>query len=116
MEEAVILMRDALREMETGRVFSIRLYTGNLKDGTGGKRIDIERAVLNHVAMDTEESRGAEMSIRTASKLAQGDYSSIKAPNHSKNRTRNIMIMPSQEIRKIHIALFTRFNGKKVVY
>lgn len=104
---AIIRLRDALREMDTGRVFSIRFYTGDVSRHTGGKRIDIERATLNDLT-DTPHT-GGESQPKSA-------YASVKAPRHTKNRTRNIRILPSGEVRKLHISLITQFNGQMVVY
>lgn len=109
--EAVILRRDALREMETGRVFSIQFYTGDLSKQTGGKRITIDRAVMNEPGAAKEPVAGS-----AAESDKKEQYHSTRAPKHSKNRTRNLRILPSGEIRKIHISLFTVFNGRKVVY
>lgn len=38
-----------------------------------------------------------------------------KNPNHYKNSTRNIMILSSGAIRKVHIRLILYFNEKKVI-
>jgi hypothetical protein len=40
---------------------------------------------------------------------------SIKAANHSKNRTRNILFLDSNQIRKLKIHLITQFNNQTVV-
>jgi hypothetical protein len=37
-------------------------------------------------------------------------------PNHTQNSTRNICIDGTDQIRKVHIRLITRFNGKQVFY
>ncbi len=37
-----------------------------------------------------------------------------KNPAHFKNLTRNL-VLPNQELRKVHIRLITQFNGQKVI-
>jgi len=39
-----------------------------------------------------------------------------KIPNHYENGTRNLLILSSGQIRKIHIRLIEKFNGKIVYY
>lgn len=55
-------------------------------------------------------------SFTTIQKGGQGIANkSIKAANHSKNRTRNILFLDSNEIRKLKIYLITQVNFQTVV-
>lgn len=39
-----------------------------------------------------------------------------KQPLNSSNRTRNIVMLPAKQIRKLHINLITHFNNQEVIY
>lgn len=49
---------------------------------------------------------------------SNGDGRNIRTvkPNHSSNRTRNIVFLPGNHIRKIHNSLVFLFNGQEVMY
>lgn len=72
------------------------------------KAIDIGGKLLSHHQCVISKPRG----IHAA---AQADRNS-KIPNHSSNRTRNIMLLPSNSIRKIHNSLIVSFNAHEVLY
>jgi len=102
----LIALADALKEMDKKDTkgkpipFSVSFCTYNRFTKEGGARISIDKAILynkKHVKKET---------VTTKSKI----------PNHFDNGTRNILIMPSGEIRKMHIRLIEKFNGKIVFY
>lgn len=39
-----------------------------------------------------------------------------KQPLNSSNRTRNVVMLPARQIRKLHINLITHFNSQEVIY
>ncbi len=95
------MMRSRNRTGELN-TFSCEVCTYNRATGKGGERLKIHKAMLF-------EKRH----------LAKGEPSEIdrrkRNPHHEFNQTRNIMLLPSREIRTIHIRLIERFNNK-IVY
>lgn len=73
--------------------FSITFITANKKEGTGGKRITYEAAIIHGWALSKSELRN---------------------PNHFENYTRNLQGVGTNEIRKFHPLLVDFFNGKTV--
>ena len=67
--------------------------------GEGGDRLIVKQAIM----YDQKHVKKPSVSDKT------------KIPNHEENETRNIMVLPSGEIRTIHIRLIEKFNGK-IVY
>ena len=88
--------------------FSIKFVTADRKKQTGGEIITIDEAIKvvgkkkGEVIIDKRKKK--DIDIKT------------KNPNHWKNSTRNIMVVSSGEIRKIHIRLIIEFNGQNVYY
>lgn len=79
--------------------FNIEVCTLNRFTTKGGERLKMDNVILykqKHV------------------KKPSGDKT--KMPNHYDNGTRNLMLLDSGEIRKIHIRLIEKFNGKAVFY
>ena len=81
--------------------FSIEFCTWNRATGKGGERIIVDRAILY-------------MRGEGSSKKKSDPKPIIRNPQHELNGTRNILILPSREIRTIHIRLIERFNNKIV--
>ncbi len=73
--------------------FSIRFVTCNLKAGTGGDIIHLERAVV----VGNGKSKGE-----------------LRNPDHFTNYTRNIRAAEGDKIIKIHALLVIEFNDLKV--
>ncbi len=92
--------------MENGKEFSIRFYTANKSTGKGGQRIEVEKAVLHKKKKDTNPNDAQSVETTTHKR---------RNPQHYRNATRNIKIVSSGQIRKVHIWLITEFNGKKVI-
>lgn len=80
--------------------FSIACCTYNRTTGEGGDRLEVEQAVVY------VKKRGRKDNTGSVSRVV----------NHHENSTRNIQFIPSGEIRKIHIRLIEKFNGKTVYY
>lgn len=106
----IIRLKDALLQMEhrdkqgNPVPFAVSFVTCDRRLGTGGKLIAYENAVLSRNCKRIAPI----LTGRTAAKHS-------RLPHHWKNKTRNITTPGSDKIRKIHICLITRFNGKKVV-
>lgn len=111
MAKGAISLKAALKEMEMKRYdndgniipFQIRFVSQS------GNVIECKKAIFS-------KSSPTLNSFVFLEKGGQGIANkSIKAPNHSKNRTRNILFLESGEIRKLKIYLITQFNGQPVV-
>lgn len=74
--------------------FSIEFVTCNLKAGTGGKVINLEKAIIQG---------------------GPGSKSTKRNANHFDNYTRNIVAADGDQIIKIHVLLVRKFNGAKVI-
>ncbi|MFY0628690.1 MAG: hypothetical protein JXR07_20525 [Reichenbachiella sp.] len=85
--------------------FSIQFCTLNKKKKEGGQLITVDKAILSW------NTGGA-----TTPKNDQPTKANVagKKPNHYRNRTRNL-VLPNNEIRKVHISLITEFNGQEVI-
>jgi hypothetical protein len=69
--------------------------------------LDIGGKLINHDQCVLSRPRG---------KNAKTEMQYKKKQNHSSNRTRNIALLPGNNIRKIHNALIISFNGHEVLY
>lgn len=87
--------------------FSITFCTYSRFKNTGGDRISIDEAV---------KVVGKRKDKTIIDNRNSGPKAISKNPNHYKNHSRNIMIVSSKQIRKIHIRLIEKFNGLQVTY
>jgi len=85
--------------------FSLEVCTLNKSTDTGGDRLIINKAILYN--KKSKSPGKASLSQISASKSA-------KIPNHDLHQTLNVLILPSNQIRTIHIRLIERFNNKTV--
>jgi hypothetical protein len=109
MAKGAISLKAALKEMERyddeGKAVPFQVRWVTLK----GEVIECKKGIL-------AKNSAKLNSFVKIEKGGQGIANkSIKAPNHSKNRTRNILFLESGEIRKVKIHLITSFNGKTVL-
>lgn len=102
-----ISLKDVLDFMDSGEPFSIAFITCDQKKEKAGELITVDRA-RKHNWMSPDERRKLE-------KLQPESQILKKNPRHYENSTRNIMILVNREIRKIHIRLIRKFNGKTVL-
>ena len=108
-----IFLKDALKKMEErdekGLLipFSIRLYKANRKTKQAGKLLYLENCVLSKLARYTP------LKYRYRALALKG---SSKRQNHLENSTRNVLLLNSQELVKIHIRLLTHFNGMAIIW
>ncbi len=106
-QSGVITLSEVLRIYESGASFSITVVTADRKKGTGGE--------LRHYPT-AQRCRLQEM---PANLLKRNGFTSTatdkRSPNHWENKTRNLYIPATGEIRKIHIKLIVAFNNKRVL-
>jgi len=90
--------------MDSGEAFSIGFRTCNVKKGTGGEWLEFPQCKKYIAKTKAEQYSEA----RTPNKTR-------KDPRHYENSTRNIVVMPSGEIVKVHLRLIIHFNSKTVI-
>jgi hypothetical protein len=101
MHKGFIFLKDALaimamRDSDGGFIpFDIERVTCNLREGTGGRRVTHEKAVLAGAPYGKKNSR--------------------REANHFLNGTRNIMIPGKGRPITIQNLLITKFNGETVI-
>ena len=85
--------------------FSLVYCTFSRQRQQGGQLIKIEQAIINHGMKSNQKKVAA----KAANKGGQHTQ-------HFANKTRNIKLLPSGEIRKFRIRMLLEFNGKQVIY
>jgi hypothetical protein len=104
-----IFLKDVLDEMAKGEPFSMTFVTYDGKRKRMGELIEVESAKCTWKEKSAEGSKN---------KAPEGNTEVVvktRQPNHWENATRNIVINGTQ-IRKVHIRLITKFNGKTVIW
>lgn len=79
--------------------FSLSACTYNRKTGVGGLLLEVESAVIYE---------------KRSGKPVVSDAISKRNIHHDLNETKNILLLPSQQIRTIHIRLIEKFNANIV--
>lgn len=99
-----ITLKNMIRHMDSGQLFSMGLRTCDLTKNTGGEWLDIKLAAKHRDELENKSNDGG------------GGTSGIRRnPNHFKNSTRNIKTIPEGRIIKVHLRLIRKFNGKTVL-
>lgn len=117
MAAQTIYLQEVLKQMRTldsnGRAvpFSIAVRTYQRFSSTGGKM----KRWPNAKMVVKEENPNADSILSLRQKPKQRTVLK-KNPDHYKNKTRNIKILPQGDIKKINIRCIIEFNGKKVIY
>jgi hypothetical protein len=106
VQKETITLQKVLETIDSGDSFSIAFVTTDLKRNTGGEFISIERCRKHDFLTREEKAKIAKASPQT--------NMLHRNPHHYENSTRNI-VMPNGEIRKCHIRLIRKFNGKTVL-
>lgn len=97
------MLGEVLRTLDSGAICSLAFRTYDFKKQRGGEYIAFDEChVHNH---KTQAER----------KQERNDVRFNRNPQHFANSTRNVVVMPSGEIRKLHIRLIRKFNGKTVL-
>jgi hypothetical protein len=102
-----ISLKDVLAQMDSGEPFSIVFITCDQRKGTGGEIITVEKAYKQKWL--SPEERKQQQLLQPASNIIK------KHPRHYENSTRNIRLASNGDIRKVHIRLIRKFNGKTVL-
>lgn len=101
-----ITLQQALETMDGSAPFSIDFVTCNKARKTGGEWIHLDNARTHNYISKNETARLAK--TQPAADVVNKD------PRHYQNSTRNLMLS-NGEIRKIHIRLIRKLNGKTVL-
>jgi hypothetical protein len=111
----MITVKQALFNMKTGEVFSLRVVSYDRKRKKGGEIDEYHEAVLLREAEYTDMKPARAMTPIEAMKTRLDR----RDPNHQDFKTANIRILqnghPTSLIKKIHLPLLVEFNGKTVV-
>jgi hypothetical protein len=100
------MLKQVLDYMDTGApIQSLAFVTTDLKRKTGGEWIEFKECRKHEFMTSREKARLAK---------AQPRSELMRDPNHYDNSTRNIL-QKNGEIRKVHIRLLRRFNGKTIM-
>lgn len=116
MEQSIYL-QDALQQMKTlddnGRapIFSIAVRTLNKYTKQGGRLLVFPTAKL--VIKEENPNKNSVASLKVKPQPTSGTR---RNPNHFENKTRNIKILPQNEIIKIGIRHIIKFNNQNVIY
>jgi len=101
-----ITLQKVLSFIDTGASFSIAFVTTDITRNTGGEWIEITDCRKHEFITGREKAKIA--------KAAPVTGMLYRDPKHYENSTRNL-ILRNGEIRKLHIRLIRRFNGKTVL-
>jgi hypothetical protein len=101
-----IPFKEVLATMDTGAAFSIGVRTFDKKKETGGEWISLPECVKHNYLTAAE---------RMEQKRAGTKQVLHKDPRHYENSTRNIKVVSSGKIIKLHIRLIRQFNNKTVL-
>jgi ethanolamine utilization protein EutQ (cupin superfamily) len=106
--EETILRYQVMKEMDKGSAFSMCWVTYNAKKGTGGEL----KSVVNWCKVKQELKADTEAPANVTTKNRP-----LYDPDHWNHGTVNIMNPNNygQHITKVHWALITIFNGKRVI-
>jgi hypothetical protein len=92
-------------DRETPEAIALRIQISKID--CGGRPIQHESVVLSG-------PRG--IHSKRAKELKEQSPEAARNPNHWKNRTRNLVFLPSDAIRTMHNSLLLRVNHTKVLY
>jgi hypothetical protein len=99
-----ITLQEVIEAMDSGTVFSIGFRTCNQKKNTGGEWLEFPQC--KKFVAKTKAEQSAE---------SHNPNFQRKDPKHYENSTRNLIILPSGEIVKVHLRLILLFDSKTVI-
>ncbi|MCK9402921.1 MAG: hypothetical protein M0Q26_05950 [Chitinophagaceae bacterium] len=99
-----ISLQDLISCMDKGETFAIGFRTLDQHKNTGGEYVGFAQACKHRHATADER--------KAVNRLKQD---LLKNPNHYANSTRNIRVLATGNIVKIHLRLITMFNYKAVL-
>lgn len=106
-----ILYKDLISQMDQcdgeGKpiIFSLKFVTADRVRKSGGEIITVERA------QKCVGKKNDKVLYANSPKIE----GLTKNPNHNENATRNIYLVDSGQVRKVHTRLIIEFNNKKVI-
>jgi len=123
MATPVIKTADMLKQMGTGKTFSMLVCSYNRQKRTGGKRIEYPEAILTSTDPLFQKKEKSNIAKRPPTEQERKKAALLNArksnPHHRKNYTRNITLLVdghiTSEIRTIHPPLVLKFNNQIVV-
>ncbi len=113
MQPATIRLKEVLRRMDSSaEEFSIAYVKYNKRQKTGGDIARFERCICTGTrAKGTRQEKSRQTLVKPQVEAKK----QARNPNHFVNATRNLQVLPSFVIRKLHIWLIIEFNGIKVI-
>jgi hypothetical protein len=78
--------------------FALKVVTYDRNRKKGGKILVIDKAIVERQSDKNKQTPGK------------------NSPRHYENSTKNIMLIPSMQIRRIHPRLIIEFNNKQMIY
>lgn len=100
--KGTITLQDVIALIDSGQWMALEVVTADLKRGTGGEWIKLDRCRKNPKLTPTE---------RTLARMKQPAVQPPKRdPRHYENSTRN-MLLANGMIMKIHLRLIRKVNG-----
>ncbi len=108
----VIRLKEVLQRLDTSaEPFSISYVKLDRRKKKGGEIVRFEKCLATRSrAKGTRSDK-----IRIIKIQPSPEPKATKKPNHFANATRNVQVLPSFVIRKLHIWLILEFNGMKVI-
>jgi hypothetical protein len=107
--QQVIRLSEVLQQMDAAtEPFQISFVTANKRKKEGG-------IIENYPACLSTGSKAPGERKPASVKPLNEVNSVLKNPNHFRNATRNLLLFPSKQIRKVHIWLILTYNGQKVI-
>lgn len=103
----IIHLKDALKEIDEPKPFSIAFVTCDINRKSGGEIIRLDNVILSF-----NENKAEKLGFEMPEAAVTG-FS--KRANHYENASRNVLLQNGLR-KKFHIRLLLEFNGKKVFY
>ncbi|MEM9928922.1 MAG: hypothetical protein AAF840_03795 [Bacteroidota bacterium] len=116
----LISERDMLKEMATGKPFSIRYVSYDASRKKGGKVHHFDEAILVQPEKEASAAKGRPLTAAEQQAIRNRQENELrKNPHHSKWYTRNLRVLqdgtPTSLVRKFHPPLVVEFNSLRVV-
>lgn len=99
-------LKEVVSIIHSGEWCSLRFITANVKKGTGGKVIDLQKCRIARRQPAHDDAEHKSSSITPATKQ--------RDPNHNLHFTRNVEL-PNKRIITIHPILILRINNQAVL-
>ena len=121
MKGDIITIKNMLKEMEKGEIFSITFVKYDRQRKTGGQKRVFPEAILHTKKKEKETAElviGRPLTV-VEQKIEELNALKSRQPNHHEHFTRNLILCvnghETSEKRKFHPPLVLEFNGQQVV-